>query len=128
MDKADATTKDEIKQLINGGHVKKLIHQELTYRDLDSDIDNLWNLLFTTGYLTQDGSDEDGLSLLTIPNREIHRIYIQQIRSWFKDETKKDMCKLEALCGAFKKNDAEAIEKVFTLYLRKTISIRDTSI
>ena len=69
LDRADDTTKNEIEQLINGGHIRKLIHQELTYRDLDSDIDNLWSLLFTTGYLTQDGVDEGGLSSLTIPNK-----------------------------------------------------------
>ena len=126
IDRADATTKDEIEQLINGGHVRKLIHQELTYRDLDSDIDNLWSLLFTTGYLTQDGDDGDGISSLAIPNREIHWIYTQQIRSWFKDETKKDSHKLEAFCRAFIENDTTAIENGFTSYLNETISVRDT--
>ena len=126
IDRADATTKDEIEQLINGEHVRKLIHQELTYRDLDSDIDNLWSLLFTTGYLTQDGEDGDGISSLAIPNREIHWIYTQQIRSWFKDETKKDSHKLEAFCRAFIENDTTAIENGFTSYLDETISVRDT--
>lgn len=102
-----------------------MIHQELTYRDLDSDIDNLWSLLFTTGYLTQDGADEGGMSALAIPNREIHWIYVQQIRKWFKDEAQKDIQKLENFCKAFEENDAAAIEKEFTSYLRKTISIRD---
>ncbi|MDE7477033.1 MAG: ATP-binding protein [Lachnospiraceae bacterium] len=128
IDKADATTKDEIENLINGGHIKKVIHQELTYRDLDSDIDNLWSLLFTTGYLTQDGKDEEGISTLIIPNREIHWIYVQQIRKWFKDETQKDVQKLENFCRAFQENDTAAIEKGFTSYLKKTISIRDTNV
>ncbi len=128
IDRADATTKDEIEQLINGGYVKKMIHQELTYRDLDSDPDNLWSLLFTTGYLTQTGNDEDGISTLAIPNREIRWIYVQQIRSWFKDEMKKDSRRLEAFCKAFRENDTAAIEKGFTSYLRRTISIRDTNI
>ncbi len=126
IDRADATTKDEIERLINGGHVRKLIHQELTYRDLDSDIDNLWSLLFITGYLTQDGDDGEGISSLAIPNREIHWIYTQQIRSWFKDETKKDSHKLEAFCRAFIENDITAIENGFTSYLNETISVRDT--
>ena len=126
IDRADATTKDEIEQLINGGYVRKLIHQELTYRDLDSDIDHLWSLLFTTGYLTQDGDDEDGISALAIPNREIHWIYTQQIRRWFKDETKKDSHRLEAFCRAFIENDTTAIEDGFTSYLNETISVRDT--
>ena len=67
---ADAAARNEIELLINGGHVKKMVHQELAYRDLDSDIDNLWSILFTTGYLTQDGEDEDGISSLAILNRE----------------------------------------------------------
>lgn len=128
IDKADASTKDEIELLINGGSIKKEIHQELTYRDLDSDIDHLWSLLFTTGYLTQSGEDIEGISQLIIPNKEIHWIYVQQIRKWFKDETKKDKQKLENFCRAFVENDVAVIEEGFTSYLRKTISIRDTSI
>ena len=126
--RADATTRDEIELLINGGHVKKMIHQELTYRDLDSDIDNLWSLLFTTGYLTQDGKDEEEISTLVIPNKEIHWIYVQQIRKWFKEEARKDTKKLENFYKAFEENDAATIEKEFTSYLRKTISIRDTNV
>ncbi len=126
--RADATTRDEIELLINGGHVKKMIHQELTYRDLDSDIDNLWSLLFTTGYLTQDGKDEEEISTLVIPNKEIHWIYVQQIRKWFKEEARKDTKKLENFYKAFEENDAATIEKEFASYLRKTISIRDTNV
>ena len=128
LSKADAAARDEIELLINGGHVKKMVHQELTYRDLDSDIDNLWSILFTTGYLTQDGEDEEGISSLAIPNREIRWIYVQQIRKWFKDESRKDTQKLENLRRAFEGNDTTAIEKEFAFYLRKTISIRDTNI
>ena len=128
LSKADAAARDEIELLINGGHVKKMVHQELTYRDLDSDIDNLWSILFTTGYLTQAGEDEEGISSLAIPNREIRWIYVQQIRKWFKDESRKDTQKLENLRRAFEGNDTTAIEKEFAFYLRKTISIRDTNI
>ena len=128
LSRADAASMDEIEFLINGGHVKKMIHQELTYRDLDSDIDNLWSILFTTGYLTLDGEDEEGISSLAIPNREIQWIYVQQIRKWFKDEARKNTQKLEDFCRAFEENDVSAIEKEFTSYLRKTISIRDTGI
>ena len=126
IERADAAAKDEIEQLINGGTVRKEIRQELTYRDLDSDLDNLWSLLFTTGYLTQAGKDDRGQSQLTIPNREIKWIYVQQIRKWFKDETKKDSLRLESFCRAFLENDTAAIEEGFSAYLRKTISIRDT--
>ncbi len=128
INKADASTKDEIESLVNGGNIKKEIHQELTYRDLDSYIDNLWSLLFTTGYLTQDGNDEAGVSKLVIPNKEILWIYVRQIRGWFQDETKKDPNKLNDFRRAFEENDTAAIEKIFTSYLRKTISIRDTNV
>ena len=128
LSKADTAARDEIELLINGGHVKKMVHQELTYRDLDSDIDNLWSILFTTGYLTQDEEDEEGISSLVIPNREIRWIYVQQIRKWFKDESRKDTQKLENLRRAFEENNTAAIEKEFAFYLRKTISIRDTNV
>lgn len=117
-----------MEQLINGGSIRKEIRQELTYRDLDSDTDNLWSLLFTTGYLTRNGKDEEGISTLIIPNREIHWIYVRQIRRWFQEETKKDIQKLENFCRAFQENDTVAIEEGFTSYLRKTISIRDFSV
>lgn len=126
IDKADAATRDEIEQLIDGGYIKKEIRQELTYRDFDSDIDDLWSLLFTTGYLTQYGEDESGRTKLVIPNREVHWIFVQQIRKWFKEETKKDITKLQNFCRAFQNNDVTAIEEGFTSYLRKTIRIRDS--
>lgn len=128
INRADAVTRDEIEKLIGGGSVKKEIHQELTYRDLDSDMDNLWSLLFTTGYLTQDGETEDGRTGLVIPNREVRWIYIRQIRKWFREETLKNRQELEDFCRAFEEKNVAAIEAGFTLYLRKTISIRDTNV
>lgn len=95
IDKAKTTTRDELELLIDGGSVKKVIHQELTYRDLDSDIDNLWSILFTTGYLTQSGLQNGELTELVIPNNEIRWIFVRQIREWFKEESVKDTAKLE---------------------------------
>ncbi len=128
IDMADAATKDEIERLIGGGSIRKKIRQELTYRDLDSGIDNLWSILFTTGYLTQDGYHDNGMTGLVIPNREVRWIFEEQIQDWFKAETRKDLQMLENFCRAFEKNDTDAIEKGFTVYLRKTISVRDTSV
>lgn len=128
IDRADGLTRDEIGLLISGGSVKKKIRQELTYRDLDSRIDNLWSILYTTGYLTQGGKDDGGMTELVIPNREIQWIFEEQIQMWFEDETRKDMQMLEGFCRAFEENDTEAIEKGFNSYLRKTISIRDTNV
>lgn len=91
IDGADAATKDEIERLMNGDSIKKKIRQELTYRDLDSRIDNLWSILFTTGYLTQHRKDNGGMTELIIPNKEIQWIFEEQIQEWFETETKKDI-------------------------------------
>ena len=128
VSKANTTTRDELELLIDGGSVKKMIRQELTYRDLDSSIDNLWSILFTTGYLTQRGTESGDLTELVIPNREIRWIFVQQIREWFREESVKDTEKLERFCRAFQENDTVAIEKGFNDYLWNTISIRDTSV
>ncbi len=128
ISRATASTKSEIEQLMNGGSIKKKIRQELTYRDLDSQADNLWSVLFTTGYLTQYANDDNGMTSLIIPNKEIQWIFEEQIQEWFETESTKDTQKLENFCRAFEENDTAAIERGFTSYLRKTISIRDTSV
>ena len=128
IDQAEGSTKEEIERLINGERIHKKIQQELTYRELDNKNDNLWSVLFTTGYLTQDGEAEDGMTKLVIPNKEIRWIYEEQIREWFNSETKKDIQKLKSFCRAFEENETTAIEKGFTDYLRKTISIRDSNV
>ena len=128
ISRATASTKSEIEQLMNGGSIKKKIRQELTYRDLDSQADNLWSVLFTTGYLPQCAKDDNGMTSLIIPNKEIQWIFEEQIQEWFETESTKDTQKLENFCRAFEENDTAAIERGFTSYLRKTISIRDTSV
>lgn len=127
ISKAKSVTKSEIELLIDGGSVKKKIRQELTYRDLDTNIDNLWSLLFTTGYLTQSGEDNGGLTELVIPNKEIRWIFVEQIQEWFAEETARDSTTLEQFCKAFEENNVAAIEEGFTFYLKKMISIRDTN-
>ena len=128
IDKADGAARDEMELLVSGKSIRKKIRQELTYKDLDSTVDNLWSILFTTGYLTQCGEEDgDGFISLAIPNKEIRWIFVEQIQEWFAEETRRDMPKLEDFCRAFEKNDVEAIEKGFTSYLRKTISIRDSN-
>ncbi len=127
ISKAKSVTKSEIELLIDGGSVKKKIRQELTYRDLDSNIDNLWSILFTTGYLTQRGFDSNDLTELVIPNKEIRWIFVEQIQEWFAEETARDSTTLEQFCKAFEENNVAAIEEGFTFYLKKMISIRDTN-
>ena len=128
LGRANATTKNEIEQLINGKSVKKRIHQELTYRDLDSRQDHLWSILFTTGYLTQCGTQTGDVTELVIPNKEIQWIFVEQIRDWFDDETTKNRERLENFCRAFEENNVLAIENGFQEYLEDMISIRDTSV
>ena len=128
LGRANATTRNEIEQLINGKSVKKRIHQELTYRDLDSRQDHLWSILFTTGYLTQCGTQTGDVTELVIPNKEIQWIFVEQIRDWFDDETTKNRERLENFCRAFEENNVLAIENGFQEYLEDMISIRDTSV
>ena len=125
---AKAGTRKELERLIDGETIPKKINQELTYRDLYTSIDNLWSILFTTGYLTQRGSEDGETYQLAIPNREIRKIFIDQILAWFQQEARKDAATLDAFCDAFVKGDAEAVESGFNAYLSKTISIRDTSV
>lgn len=128
LSKASISTKKEIERLMNGESIKKKIRQELTYRDLDSQADNLWSILFTTGYLTQLESDEKGLTALVIPNKEIQWIFEEQIQDWFDAEVRKDVQLLENFCRAFEENDTTAIEEGLNAYLKKTISIRDSNV
>lgn len=128
VSKAKGSARNEIEVLIAGGSISKEIWQELTYRDLDSDVENLWGILYTTGYLTRHGEDADGRTSLVIPNKEIRMIFIRQIQEWFKEETVRDGEKLKRFCKAFEENDTTAIEEGFTSFLKKTISIRDTSV
>ncbi len=126
--RAKAATRKEIETLVDGGSIRKKIRQELTYRDLDSNLENLWSILFTTGYLTKQGEDEDGFAQLVIPNSEIRWIFTEQIQDWFHEEAGRDTEKLLRFCRAFEENDVAAIEEGFTSYLKKTISIRDTNV
>ena len=90
IDKADSVTKNEVESLIAGDEVIKEIHQELTYNELDQSIENLWSVLFTTGYLTQRGRVDGRKYRLAIPNREIRELFITQIREWFRQSSRKD--------------------------------------
>lgn len=120
------TTKREIERLVAGDIIKKEIRQELTYRELYSNTENIWSVLYTTGYLTQQGEPDGDIFSLVIPNQEVRKIFTKQITDWFRDTAKKDGVALNAFCEAFENGDADEVEKQFNAYLRKTISIRDT--
>lgn len=120
------TTKNEIERLVAGETIKKEIHQELTYQDMYHSIDNIWSILFTTGYLTQRQKAERKSFYLAIPNLEIREIFTEQIMELFKENIKKNGDAVSAFCCALQKGDAQNAEKGFSDYLRKTISIRDS--
>lgn len=127
IDKADIRTKNEIERLIAGEDIEKDISQELTYDEIDKSIENLWSVLFTTGYLTHKGCTESGRYRLTIPNKEVRNLFIRKIREWFGDVTRNDGKTLEEFCNAFVDRDPGKIEQIFGDYLWNTISIRDTA-
>ena len=128
IDKANMQTKSEIEQLIAGEEIVKEIRQELTYDELDKTIDNLWSVLFTTGYLTQRGRVDGRCYRLAIPNREIRELFITQIREWFKDSVGRDKTTLDDFAAAMLRGDESQVEKIFWDYLWNTISIRDTAV
>ncbi len=127
IDKADTRTRNEIEKLISGEEIVKEIRQELTYSDLDSSIENLWSVLFTTGYLTQRGQVGTDTFKLAIPNLEIRRLFIKQIREWFRETFQSDGETLNEFCNAFPRQNPKKIEELFGDYLWNTISIRDTA-
>ena len=126
VDKADKTTRDEIEQLIAGNPIEKRIRLELTYDEIDNSIDNLWSVLFTTGYLTQVGKAVDGVYRLVIPNKEVREVFVFQIQEWFRQTIVEDAKPMQELCQAFLDGDAEKIQKHLTQILGRMISILDT--
>lgn len=128
LQKATPQTRMELERLVNGEYITKKISEELTYRELYDNLDNLWSVLFTTGYLTKQAEIDLNIYELVIPNREIRKIFTEQILDWFQTEARKDAPALDAFCEAFRQGDPMSIERQFTAYLRKTISIRDTAV
>ena len=126
VDKADKTTQGEIERLIAGEAIEKAVRLELTYNEIDNSIDNLWSVLFTTGYLTQAGKVERSVYKLIIPNREVREVFILQIQEWFKETVVHDEKPMQAFCQAFLDGNAEEIQRRLTIILGKMISILDT--
>lgn len=124
---ANVTTKREIERLVAGEVITKEIRQELTYSEMYNTTENMWSLLFTTGYLTGRGMPEGRQMKLAIPNREIRDIFETQIMEYFQENVREDGDTLNRFCEALQKGEPENVEKIFTDYLRRTISIRDTA-
>ena len=127
VDKAeDKTTQQEIERLIDGEAITKAVQLELTYDEVDKSIDNLWSVLFTTGYLTFTGVTEDGRYKLVIPNREVREVFVRQINEWFKERVASDTKPMQALHRAFLNGDAEGVASGLTAIMGKMISVLDT--
>ena len=124
--KADQTTKDEIEQLIAGDVIEKKIRQDLTYDEIDQSIDNLWSVLFTTGYLTQTGRAERGIYKLMIPNKEVREVFIDQIQQWFDQTVVNDEDRMRSFYQSFAQGKAKDVQDQLTSILAETISILDT--
>lgn len=119
-------TRAELERLVNGETVQKEICQELTYKDLYTSMDNLWSTLFMTGYLTQRGEPVGNLYNLAVPNREIRNIITEHILKSFKEDIGKDGEMVTAFCTALAEGKPDVVEGLFTGYMEKTISVRDT--
>lgn len=128
IEKADTTTRDEIEQLIAGNAVEKRIRLDLTYDEIDQRIENMWSVLFTTGYLTQTGSETNGRYRLVIPNKEVREVFILQIREWFEQVIANDRASTEKINRGFLEGKTEDIQQELTMFLGETISILDTRV
>ena len=126
IEKADKTTRDEIEALIAGELIEKQIRLELTYDEIDNSINNLWSVLFTTGYLTQAGRTEQGDYRLRIPNKEVREVYKLQIQEWFRGTVLRDTEPIKAFLQAFTDGNTKEIETRLTKILGNMISILDT--
>ncbi|WP_270807768.1 AAA family ATPase [Clostridium fessum] len=126
IDKANKTTKNEIERLINGEAIEKELRLDLTYEEVDQSIENLWSVLFTTGYLTQSGRNENGAYRLIIPNREVREVFRLQINEWFKKSIFSNTERLTAFWKAFEEGDTEGVEQYLNRVLSNSISVFDT--
>lgn len=125
VDKANRTTRNEIEQLIAGNAIEKTLRLDLTYDEIDNSIENLWSVLFTTGYLTQTGMTEDGAYRLVIPNREICEVFKLQIQEWFKKSIFSNAEQLTAFWKAFEEGNTDGVEMYLNRIMSNSISVFD---
>lgn len=130
LKKADQTTKDEVEELLNGGQVTKRIKQELTYRDIDGSVENVWSVLYATGYLTGTHVEQADADIfrLWMPNGEIRKLFYELVEDWFREVTRSDTARIDRFCEAFPKGDVATIQDMLSDYLWDSISVRDTAV
>ena len=112
IDKATKTTRSEIESLIAGESIEKQIRLDLTYDEIDNSIDNLWSVLFTTGYLTKTGLTDAGAYKLVIPNKEVREVFKLQIQEWFKKSIFSNTEQLQNFWKAFAEGNTEKMKNI----------------
>ena len=126
--RSDQTTRDEIEQLIGGGTIAKTLRQELTCRDVEDSIDNVWSVLYSTGYLTLKERLNGKQVKLALPNREVRELFIDLVKEWFQETTLADSARIHRFCAAFPAEDVSTIQDMLHDYLWDSISVRDTAV
>ena len=127
---ANLTTKNEVEELLNGGQITKRIKQELTYREIDDSIENVWSVLYATGYLTGMHVEQEDADIfrMWIPNGEIRKLFYELVEDWFRDVTRSDTARISRFCAAFPVGDTDTIQEMLGDYLWDSISVRDTAV
>ena len=128
LKKANQSTKSDVEQLINGETITKTIRQELTYREVEDSIDNIWSVLYSTGYLTCRRRVPGKRMELALPNREVRELFIDLVKDWFEEITQADSGKISRFCTAFPSGDTDTIQEMLGNYLWDSISVRDTAV
>ena len=128
LKKADQSTKSEVEQLLNGKTIVKTIRQELTYREVEDSMDNIWSVLYSTGYLTCRRRVPGKQMELALPNREVRDLFIDLVKDWFEETTREDSVRIRRFCAAFPAGDVVMIEEMLNDYLWDSISVRDTAV
>lgn len=126
--RSDQTTRDEIEQLIGGGTITKTLRQELTCRDVEDSIDNVWSVLYSTGYLILKERLNGKQVKLALPNREVRELFIDLVKEWFQETTLADSARIHRFCAAFPAEDVSTIQDMLHDYLWDSISVRDTAV
>lgn len=128
LKKANQSTRNDVEQLINGGTIIKPIRQELTYREVEDSIDNIWSVLYSTGYLTCRRRLPGRKMELALPNREVRELFIELVKDWFEETTQADSARINRFCAAFPTGDTATIQEMLSDYLWDSISVRDTAV
>lgn len=128
LSRADQTKRDEIEQLVNGGMIVKSIRQEITYKDIEASIDNVWSVLYSTGYLTSRGRLPGKRLRLVLPNQEVKELFIELVKDWFRETTRADSSRINRFCDAFPAGDVSVIQEMLHDYLWDSISVRDAAV